>query len=1104
MAGMTDRFRPLGMHRLADWIVRELDASDSIFGIPRGLFFDPQPAHRFTLDWHGRRLETPIGVAAGPHTQLAQNIIVAWLCGARVIELKTVQTLDAIDVAKPCIDMRDAGTNTEWSQELRVEESFRQYLAAWVLIHALHRRLGFPGEQPGVAFDLSVGYDLAGLEQPNMRAFLERTGDAGNELDRAVEVVARRIPEAREIEIPERIADSVTLSTLHGCPPEEIGAIAEHLLDTWGLHTAVKLNPTLLGYDTVREVLVDRLGWREVEPQRSAFDQDIGYADALALIGRLRRRAEFEGLDFGVKLCNTLPIVNRGGTLGGSDDTAYLSGRPLHALAVGLAHRLRTDAGPGLEISFAGGADAFNTPGLLAAGLRPVTVCSDLLRPGGYLRLAQYIDEIDGTLDATGSDDLDELARTMAAGATLSESFAANLADAVDRLRRDPEVRAATYRRDHTKTQRILGLFDCVVAPCTDACSIDQQVPAYLRAVAAGELDRALSIIDEDNPLPTVLGRACHHPCEEVCSRTHLDRPVAIREIKRFVTDTATIRTSRFVPGVARPRVAVIGAGPCGLAAARELGRAGIPTTVFEAGERGGGMVSATIPGYRASHAAVQRDLTELASAGVVVEYGVRAGVHVTLDELFSRGFDDIVVATGAHQGMPLAIAGADSIGVLDGLDFLRLARRGAAPGLGARVAVVGGGDVAMDCARTARRLTAGSVEILYRRTSAEMPAHPEELADLRAEGIGIRELLSPSRIISSGGRLRALECAVMQLGGPDASGRPRPEPVSGDGPCIELDSLIIAIGQRADLSVFAGLEVACTQAGYVAVDPETLESSVPRVFVGGDLRHPGPTNIVDACGDGRRIARAILGRHGINTGRRSEPTARTAPDRTDLLRRRGRRQPRVEVPRRTSPVESSFAEIVQTLDPARATAEAARCLDCDLMCSTCETVCPNRAIVGYFFDSSKTPDSAVDVEQVPQVAVLADLCNECGNCVAFCPASGSPWRDKPRLYLDREDFENEHDNAFMLFEVDGRRIIQGRFDGELHQLVDHGELRYDGPAVSARFTPAFRLIETGGTGDAGPPEAAAVLLVLLRGVAASLPQVLSTAADSTWVISGS
>ncbi|MCU0506005.1 MAG: putative selenate reductase subunit YgfK, partial [Chloroflexi bacterium] len=407
---MSDRFHPLSIEQLADWASLELDGEGSLFGIPREGFFVPRTDHRFRRTERGKPLDTPYGVAAGPHTQMAQNIVAAWLAGARVIELKTVQTLDELEVHKPCIDVTDEGYNVEWSQELKVHESFDEYLRAWVLVHVLHRRLGFPGDRPGVVFDMSVGYDLAGIRRPNVQWYLDAMRDASAYLPVCLDIVSRRWPEAREIEIPASIADSVTLSTMHGCPPDEIERISLHLIEERGLHVQVKCNPTLLGAERVRGIVNGDLGYTDVVVPDAAFGHDLRWDDAIPMFRRLRDAAASRGLSFGLKLSNTLEVENTRGVFD-RDPTMYMSGRALHAVTANLAAALSEEFDGAMPLSFAGGADCFNVAPLLACGVRTVTVCSDLLKSGGYLRLRQYAKAIDGALDAAGASDLDDLVR---------------------------------------------------------------------------------------------------------------------------------------------------------------------------------------------------------------------------------------------------------------------------------------------------------------------------------------------------------------------------------------------------------------------------------------------------------------------------------------------------------------------------------------------------------------------------------------------------------------------------------------------------------------------------------------------------------------------
>jgi putative selenate reductase len=1086
---MSDRFRPLALEQLVDWAATELERRDSIFGVPRAAFFVPRPDDRFRVTEHGRVLETPFGVAAGPHTQLAQNIVAAWLCGARVIELKTVQALDELEVHKPCIDVTDEGYNVEWSQELRVHESFDEYLRAWVLVHALHRHLGFPGERPGVVFDMSVGYDLAGILQPNVQWYLDAMADASAWLAGHVDVVAGRFPAIREIDVPARIADTVTLSTMHGCPPDEIERISRYLIDERGLHAKVKCNPTLLGAERVRSIVNDELGFVDVAIPDSAFGHDLRYEDALPMFRRLREAAAARGTGFGLKLGNTLEVENRRGVFD-RDPTMYLSGRALHPLTVNLAATLADDLAAGrggpadgdgdpdgsgaggvsIPFSFAGGADAFNLPDLLAGGIPTVTVCSDLLKTGGYLRLRQYPERIDAALDAVGAaDTADLIRRTASAGGFVGPPAGAvddatvlgvaarhNLRRYAEHVRGDPRYRRATYRTDGSKTTRRLDPFDCIEAPCLDECPVDQAVPRYMRAVRDGDLAEAVRITRLDNPLPAILGCVCDHLCERTCVRTHLDEPLAIRHIKRFIMEHEAGTAVGPTPPAAgpatpaagaAPRVAIVGSGPAGLAAAEVLARAGIGVTVLEARPYPGGMVGGAIPEYRLPAARIAQDVTAVERLGVEIRYGVRAGTDVTLDDLRAEGFAAVFVAVGAQRAKTLGLAGEDAAGVIDGIAFLRGVREGRPVSIGPRVAVVGAGDTAMDCARTARRLGA-SVSLVYRRTIDQMPADPEEIHALGEEGVAIVELARPITLRVEDGRLRGLTCVRTEYRGDrDAAGRKVPHDVEGSTLEIPLDTLVVAVSQHAVLDLFGDAPPALTPDGFIATDPVTLATSIPGVFAGGDVGTLGPSSIVRAAADGKRAAAAIAASFGLGAtvgadagGTRPLDGAAAHPsvaiDRAAaqaLVVRRARREYRVPIASTPLEERGGFAETTLGYATDEAVREAHRCLDCDVLCSLCVGVCPNMAIVTYEVEPTAAGQAAsIGVRQRFQVAVLADLCNECGNCVTACPTAGAPYRDKPRLHLDRADFEAEATNAFLLV---GGGAIEGRFDGATVRL---------------------------------------------------------------------
>jgi putative selenate reductase len=1093
---VTDRFQPISTEQLSSWLFTELESEGSIFGTPREHFHIPQPDDRFATTLYGHPLETPIGVAAGPHSQMAQNIVVAWLCGARMIELKTVQTLDAIEIAKPCIDMQDEGYNVEWSQELSIRQSINEYVRAWVLVHVLHHHLGFPGERPGIVFNLSVGYDLDGIRQANVQEFLRAMHDAGELVEQTRQVVTAYLPEAEKVLIPHQISDNVTLSTMHGCPPEEIGRIASYLMTEHGLHTSVKLNPTLLGSQRLRRILNHDLGYSQVKIPDSAFAHDLKLDDALGLIRGLAASAAASGVSFGLKLSNTLEVENHRQVFNKNQQTMYLSGRPLLGVTVNLAHLLREELHDlDLIYSYAGGADAFSVARLLAAGMRTVTACSDILRPGSYLRLTQYLEEIGRAISEAGADDLAGLIFKTAESRdgderAKGEAARRNLSDLAAAVLKEPAARQHTYDRSVTKSTRGLGLFDCIQAPCIDRCQVDQDVPGYIRAVKHDQLEQAAAIVRRDNPLPATLGRACDHHCEQICLRAHYDEPVAIRELKRFIIDQQPqAKPSPAPPLTVETRVAVIGAGPCGFAAATRLRQSGIDVTIFEQRQRPGGMVTGTIPGYRADQSAVDTDLAQLEQLGIEVRYEQRV---TDIEQIQRLGFTYIVIGTGAQKGRRLGIEGEDCDGVLDGLDFLRAAKVGTAPRLHERVGVIGGGDVAADCARTANRLGASSVSIIYRRTRAQMPARREELQGLLDEGIGIIELTSPLKVLSQDNRLTGISCARMRLGEPDSSGRRRPVTIPGAVTEIELDHMIVAIGQQPELDWLSAAGVELNRSGYIKVDPTTMETSVSNLFAGGDVVGDGPATIVKACGGGKRVAGEIIARETRARQQTQPPVEKPEPDQTRLLRLRGRRLQRVPIAQAPAADRTSFIEVVQPLSVAAAKEEAARCLECDLMCSTCVTVCPNRALFTYAlapFDWQLSGDDSFCVNQPLQVAVFTPFCNQCGNCVTFCPTNGRPFADKPRLFMSEEELAAETNNAFLLFRNDQEWTLQGMFGGDLHQLVLRGdELEYTAPGARVTLDQASFEVRGSTPDQTISLRECATMYVILTGLRSSTP----------------
>ena len=293
-------------------------------------------------------------------------------------------------MSRPCIDSADETFNCEWSQELKLEQSFDEYLKAWVLVHALAAKLGMPG--PGTLFNMSVGYNLEGIQSPRVQKYIASVRDAKDALPAAVDAVAKVWPGVRDVEIPASLSEHITLSTMHGCPPAEIERIAKYLLEEVGVHTWVKLNPTLLGPERLRGLLNSTFGYG-IEVPDAAFGHDPKFEDALPMVKRLAATARAAGREFGVKLSNTLEVVNHRPVFPSNEKMMYMSGRALHPLTLTLARLVDDELEGEVPISFCGGADAWNFADLVADGMTPITVCTDLLKPGGYSRLSAVPDE---------------------------------------------------------------------------------------------------------------------------------------------------------------------------------------------------------------------------------------------------------------------------------------------------------------------------------------------------------------------------------------------------------------------------------------------------------------------------------------------------------------------------------------------------------------------------------------------------------------------------------------------------------------------------------------------------------------------------------------
>jgi putative selenate reductase len=1054
---MTQVFSCFQIDHLLKWILEE-EKTGQIFGIHKDLFFTPHEDDVFRMERYGQVMETPLGVAAGPHTQLSQNIISAWLSGARYIELKTVQTLDELDVTRPCIDMSDEGYNCEWSQELKLDQSFSEYLNAWILLHVLKDKFKWSDpDTRGFIFNMSVGYNLEGILNTNVQLFLDRMENCQSEKESRIREISKIYPGVVDLDIPDRICDSITISTMHGCPPDEIEKIAQYFIRERKLHTTIKLNPTLLGQEKVRHILNDRLGY-DVEVPDLAFEHDLKYDAGVSLIETLLRDAASEGVSFNLKLTNTLETTNIDQNLPDNEKMVYMSGRALHPISINLAQKLQSDFDGRLDISFSAGVDCFNISDILACNISPVTICSDILKPGGYGRISQYLEEIKRSFEQVDTRSIHEfiVAQATGKGGVEPDGYE-NLERYADAVIEDKMYLKSTFPFVNIKTDRDLTSFDCIEAPCVTTCPANQDVPLYMYYTASGEYEKAWETILDTNPFPRVQGMVCDHPCQTKCTRMNYESPLLIREIKRFVAQQHAGGTDAEPAPANGKTVAILGAGPSGLSCAHYLALSGFTVDVYESKNIPGGMAADGIPLFRLDQESLEKDIEAILSLGVRIHYG--EGIDSEKFQHLRKSYDYVYIAVGAQKGINLGIPGEEAAGVMDQLNFLSLARRGTPPELGEKVVIIGGGSSAIDAARTAKRLVGrgGDVSIIYRRTLREMPAEHEEVQTAIEEGVNLFELAAPECLLVENGKVTTNVCFRMELGEKDESGRRRPIRIDGSEFHIEADSVISAIGQKVDLDFYPdeGLEI----------NPETLETSLPNVFAGGDAVR-GASSLIHAIADGKRAAEAIKKKE---TGKGDAPVPKADRDvepdvePTVLQVKQAKRLFSPKLPDLDSAVELGFDLITETLDEKTAQEEAARCLQCDILCNICTTVCPNRANIAYSIDPiivahqqvmpSKTGPRIEDIgllkfNQTHQIINLGDFCNECGNCSTFCPTNGDPSRIKPTFFLTNDSFSNA-DTGYML---DGGVLHFKNKEGNESISLKNNCMIYETPATRVKL----------------------------------------------------
>ena len=880
---MSEKMYPIPFKSLMNWVVTEYAMSGEIFGVHKAY-----KASGKSLPIFGERIETPFGPAAGPNSQLAQNIIAAYFAGARFFEVKTVQKMDGADLAacvpRPCILANDEGYNQEWSTELTVPQAMDEYIKAWCALKVLSKVYGL-GDPNGFVFNMSVGYDLEGIKGEKVDTYLNGMMDATKTaiFGECKAVLKELFPqESAYIDaISPCVSRSVTVSTLHGCPPDEIERIASYLISEKHLHTFVKCNPTILGYETARTIL-DGMGYDYIVFDDHHFREDLQWADAVPMFERLQALADKNGLEFGLKLSNTFPVDTTRGEL--PNDEMYMSGRSLFPLTIEMCHRISRQFKGKMRISFAGGAEYFNCDKLFAAGIWPITVATTILKPGGYNRLLQMVEKVESmpykAFDGTDTE-------------AICEMSAASHTD----YHHVKPIKPLPKR----KSEKNVPWIDCFSAPCKGGCPIEQDIPEYVELCRKELYGPALKLITEKNPLPFLTGTICAHRCQNKCTRNFYEESVQIRNTKLVAAYhgyEALMASIKKPAKVAGKKAAIIGGGPTGIAAAYFLGRAGIETTIFEREACLGGVPRHVIPSFRIANETIEKDIALMQKYDVEVKCGAPAP---SVDELKKMGYTHILFAVGAWKAGKLDIPGdvAGAIQWMKGVKAGNIA-------VGGNVVVVGGGNTAMDAARLAKRSGAKNVTLVYRRTKKYMPADEHELALALQDGVAFAELAAP--VAQADG---VLKCEQMKLGEADASGRRSPVG-TGEFFTVPCDLVISAVGEQVDDALMSANGIELDKKGRPA-----FKTNVEGVYAAGDATR-GPATVVEGIADAARFAEEVIG-----AAHTYEIPAAAYITKADAIAKKG--------------------TLLMSKD---ACCEGKRCLQCHTVCENCVDSCPNRANV--------------------------------------------------------------------------------------------------------------------------------------------------------------
>ena len=974
---MSEIMKSMPFKNLMEWIVNEEKNSNSIFGVKK--FYKADAKKGFNI--YKEHVETPIGPAAGPNSQLAQNIIASYIAGARFFELKTVQEMTGADmvkaVNKPCIKADDECYNCEWSTELYMDEAIMEYIKAWVILHFIAKEYGL-GSSDGFVFNMSVGYNLDDIKKKDTDKFIECMKDATKHpvFNEAIDYLKAHVNEYKNFKIddiekiPTQVCHSVTESTLHGCPPAEIERIASYLMEEKGFNTFIKCNPTLLGYERARKIL-DDMGYSYIAFTDSHFLTDLQWDDAVAMLNRLMKKSEELNLTFGVKLTNTFPVDVTRDELPSQE--MYMSGKSLFALSIKVAEMLASEFNGQLKIAYSGGADYFNIDKLIDSGIWPVTVATTILKPGGYDRFYQMAEKIMRDINGMVSFDgvkVDKVKK-------LSEDS-----------KSDKHLTKKSQRFKQNKIKMKNPLIDCFMAPCSNTCPINQDISLYNHYVKNNEFEKALEVIYRTNPLPFMTGNICAHPCTTACMRNHYEDGIDIRGNKLCAARGAfdeVIKKVKQAPSNGKT-VAVVGAGPGGIAVSTFLSKNGYAVTVYDKEKKAGGTVSNIIPHFRIPMEEIDKDVEYAKAWGVKFELGVEIQSVKELKEKF----DYVIIAIGAHKERKAGFDGDDKC--INAHKFLKdFNEKDGKLNIGKNVAVIGAGNTAMDTVRAAKR-TSGveNVYLVYRRNMLNAPADEDEIELAKADGVLFKELHYPISLADG-----VLKCKLCKLGPIGSDGRNSIE-TTDDQVEIKVDTVIASVGESVDGEFYRKNGIEVNDKGLPVLSG-TMETNIKDVYAIGDGAL-GASIIVKAIANAKIVSAAISGKGFSGNELPNEKV-------DDIYNNRAILKDRVEI---------SANNVVAS------TNDANRCLHCNKVCETCSEVCPNRANVHIVLKDGSH-----------QIVHVDSMCNECGNCATFCPYESRPYKDKFTLFFDENAMTDSTNDGFY-YKDDSTSVV--RINGNTFQ----------------------------------------------------------------------